>query len=95
MDFFELLTNPIGVITTCSCGVVFFQAWKLINRILKPLTYVEKLYDIADAIIEQADNNIIDKIRSKKIKEDIQKQVKQILLKRKKKIDLLIKSIAD
>lgn len=94
-NIFSFLTRPIGQATTVSTGIILFQGWKIINSIHKPVAYVEKLYDAADHIIEQADNNFIDKIRNSQIKDDIQQELKIVLLNRKQKIDQLIKKIGD
>ena len=88
-------SNPTGYIAALSTGVILFQAWKLLNSIFKPITYIEKLYDLADHITEEADNNFIDKIRNSRIKGDVQRELKDVLIKRKEKIDDLIKRVSD
>jgi len=99
IDILNLVTNPLGAIaaaaTTAATGIIFFQLWNIINSILKPVSYVDKLYDLADKIVERADDTIIDKIRNKKIKGDIQKQLEVVLRARKVKISELIKRISD
>ena len=94
-NVFGFLTNPAGTATAIATGVILFQGWKILNSIFKPISYVSKLYDLADHIIEQADDNFIDKIRSKQIKGDIQRELKEVLLKRKRKIEDLIDKIGD
>jgi predicted nucleotide-binding protein (sugar kinase/HSP70/actin superfamily) len=95
IDVFGFFTNPVGALSTAATGLLVFEAYKFLNSVLKPVQYVEKLYEIADKIIEQTDDNYIDKIRNKRIKDDIQKELKEVLLKRKTKIDLLVKRISD
>tara|TARA_R110002051_G_scaffold204723_1_gene270805 strand:- start:447 stop:749 length:303 start_codon:yes stop_codon:yes gene_type:complete len=95
INIFDLLTNPVGTATSAALGACFFQFWKFISSILNPIKYVEKLYNVADNIVIKADDNIIDKIRNKAIKNDISKKLKAVLKQRKKKIDELIKRISD
>lgn len=99
MDLISLL--PIKhfdvntLIASAGAGVVLYQAWKFISSVLNPMQYAEKLYDIADRIVESADNNILDKIRNKYLKDKIQEDLKKTLEKRKEKIDKLISKIGD
>ena len=100
MDIFgfnilELVTNPVGAITSVATGLIFFQGYKFITSVLRPISYVEKLYSIADKIVEQADDRFIDKIRNKQIKKDVQKRLRCILHERKEKINRLIERIKD
>ena len=95
LDIIGIVTNPLGIVTTLVSGVLFFQVYKVIDKILKPVQYIEKLYEMADMIIINLDNKLIDKIRSKKMKSHIQKQIKDVLLRRKLKLDDLISRISD
>ena len=88
-----LITNPAGAIGAAVTGLLVFQGWNVLKSIFKPAAYVAKLYDLADTAIERIDNSIIDKIRNKKIKKDIQKDLKEVLLNRKEKISVLIDRI--
>ena len=76
-------------------AIIFYQLWKQFNAIFRPVKYVSKLYDLADDAIEHLDDHIIDRIRNKKIKNDIQKELKEVLKQRKEKIDILINLIDD
>ena len=70
IDVWGLITNPIGAVAATSTSIILFQGWKVLNSMFRPVSYVAKLYDMADHVVEQIDNNLVDKIRSKKIKAD-------------------------
>lgn len=76
-------------------GGLAFQGYKLIQKIINPVKYIERLYLLADLTIEQIDNRFIDKIRDKRFKEEIQKDIIASLKLRKKKINELIKKVSD
>lgn len=95
IDIIGAVTNPTGIITTAASGLIVHQVWKAVNSVIKPVQYVEYLYDAADKIIERLDDNVIDRIRSKKIKSEIQKELKSVLSNRSNKINILINKIAD
>jgi hypothetical protein len=95
INIFNLIHNPAGAISTLAIGLLAYKSWQLLNSIFRPISYVSKLYDIADRIVERADNTIIDKIRNKRIKKDIQRQLKEVLTNRKCKIDKLICKVDD
>ncbi len=67
----------------------------LVMRLFNPVSCVEKLYDAADKIVENIDNSIIDKIRSRKVKKIITMKLNGILIDRRRKIGILINKIKD
>ena len=76
-------------------GGLAFQGYKLIKKTTNPVKYIEELYNLADLVIEQLDNRFIDKIRNKRFKEEIQKDIIANLELRKKKINELIQRVSD
>jgi len=100
MEFFginlsETFNNPLTAVITGGSGVAVFYIYKTINTILNPTKYIDKFYDLGDKVIETLDNRLIDKIRNEKVKADIQKKIKVVLLQRNIKIQRLIKRISD
>lgn len=95
IGIYKFLTSNLMEIIIGSSGILGFLMWKAVKTTLNPVAYISKLYNLADITIEKIDNNFIDKLRNKKVKKDIQKQLKTELLKRKTKIDNLIKLIKD
>ncbi len=95
IDIVQAITNPVGAIVTALSGAALYQGWKFLKSLINPMQYAEKLYEVADNIIIQADDNFIDKIRNKMIKDDVQKDLSKALENRKAKIDELIKRISD
>jgi|32_taG_2_1085360.scaffolds.fasta_scaffold12895_4 hypothetical protein len=94
-DIFGFLTNPYGTLIGLGSGFLMYKIWILFKSIFNPVSYVDKLYSLADKVIENLDNQIIDKIRNKKVKEDIHKELSLLLRDRSKKINELIKRISD
>ena len=99
MDLGLLFTNPVaaiaGTLIASAGGILVFQLWKTFNSMFRPVSYIEKLYTLADRIVEKLDDSIIDIIRNKEIKKSIQKEMREVLIKRKKKIQALIERISD
>tara|TARA_R110000803_G_scaffold64367_1_gene125353 strand:+ start:452 stop:754 length:303 start_codon:yes stop_codon:yes gene_type:complete len=95
IDILGALTNPVGAITTVATGLLLFKGYKILNDILKPVSYISKLYELADTVVLNLDNRLVDKIRSKKVKDNIQKDIRQVLRNRVMKIEALILRISD
>lgn len=91
----EALSGSSLAVVAGGSGIILVKAWKIISSKLDPVSYIDKLYSLADTAIENIDNRLIDKITSKDVKIHIQKKIKDILLYRKIKIDMLIKKISD
>jgi len=95
INIIELLSNPLSALGGAAATLLVYQGWKIFNSVFKPVSYVEKLYDLTDDIVEGVDNNIIDKIRNKKVRESANNELREILIKRKEKIQYLIERLAD
>lgn len=95
VDVLVLITDHADEITTGAIMVIIYQVYRLFNSIFKPVSYVRKLYELADHIVEHADDNLIDKIRIKSVKNKVQKEMKKVLLERKEKVNELIKKVSD
>lgn len=91
----DIATNPVGAAAITLSGIVFAKLFQYFNAILEPASYVSKLYEAADKVIENVDDRFIDKIRNKNIKKTIQKDLKVVLMARRSKIDKLIAKISD
>jgi hypothetical protein len=100
MEFFginiiDLATNPVGAVGALATAIVSYKVYRVFDSVFRPVSYVGKLYDLADDIVLRVDNNIIDKIRNRHIKESTQVELIRILQDRKGKIDFLVESIRD
>ena len=97
MNFLDFLGGLIskGPVLGGLISIGGIYGWKTFSSIFKPVSYVDKLYSVADSIVENVDNRVIDVIRSKQVKRSIQKDLKTILLLRKGKIEKLIERISD
>ena len=97
--FLDFVSGPfsglVGTALAMSGGVVIYHIWRIISSILNPVSYVSKMYQLADKAIYALDDRIIDKIRNERIKRDIQLKLKNVLENRSKEIELLIKEIGD
>lgn len=99
IDLGALIGNPLesigGALVGGAVGLIVYQLYKLVKRIINPVKYVDALYDLADQAILSLDNTFIDMIRNPDIKEDIQKDMISVLKSRRHKIDNLISKISD
>lgn len=95
IDVWQAVTNPMGALAAAGTGALAYQGYRFLRSVFQPIKHVRKLYEVADHIVEQADNTIIDKIRNKQIKKDVQTDLKNELLRRQMKIKDLIDRISD
>lgn len=95
LDLFSLIPDPSQAVYALALSVIMYQGYRLFSSIFKPVSYVEKLYDLTDEIVERADNSVIDRIRNTKVRNDMNKELKEVLIKRKQKIDDLIERLSD
>lgn len=91
----NFVTNPVGAITGFATGIIIFQVYKVAVNILRPAQYIDKLYRLADNVVINIDDRVIDKFLPKRVKKDLQERIIKVLEKRKSKIDTLIQLISD
>lgn len=94
-DVLGFIKNPIGGVIGGAVSLAVYQGYKFIKSRLKPVDYINKLFDGIDDVIRHVDNQFVDKIGNKRIRSDVQKEIDQALNRRIGRLQALRKEIAD
>lgn len=94
----NVILNPNALVTGLTggaVGMVALQAYRIVRGMVKPAKYILELYKLADNVVLNPYNRIIDPFLPYRLKMEIQKDIKAVLEQRKIEIDKLIKTISD
>ena len=95
----DFITNPagalVGGVLSGAVGIISFQVYKIVKGIIKPAQYIDKLYSVADSVVVNIDDRLIDKYLPKAMKKDMTQSIIKVLEKRRGRINKLIDLISD
>ena len=90
----DIITNPVGILTTAVIGAVGYHGKNIVQSILKPIPYMKDQFKVADEIVDSVvENNgstLMNKLRNRNLKDDEVEELRQILILRKEKLEYMI-----